>query len=66
MCKFVAVAIHVMWKFALFFMPDFSYFFNAFQIMGNSSEFKRAVQLVIDNVSFDKDNTVQVFEANIR
>lgn len=35
-------------------------------VMGNSSEFKRAVQLVIDNLSFDKANTVQVFEATIR
>lgn len=35
-------------------------------IMGNTSEFKRAVSLIIDNVSFDTDNTVQVFEANIR
>ena len=34
--------------------------------MGNSSEFKRAVQLVADNLSFDKSNTVQVFEATIR
>lgn len=34
--------------------------------MGNTSEFKRAVQLVIDQVSFDKDVIVQVFEANIR
>lgn len=36
------------------------------QIMGNSSEFKRAVQLVIDSVTFEKNNTVQVFEATIR
>ncbi|XP_076330874.1 ER degradation-enhancing alpha-mannosidase-like protein 1 [Tachypleus tridentatus] len=35
-------------------------------VMGNSSEFKNAVRLVVENVSFDKDNTVQVFEANIR
>lgn len=35
-------------------------------IMGNVSEFKKAVQLVIDQVSFDKDVIVQVFEANIR
>ncbi|XP_028414424.1 ER degradation-enhancing alpha-mannosidase-like protein 1 [Dendronephthya gigantea] len=35
-------------------------------VMGNSSEFKRAVRLVIDNVSFEKNNTVQVFEATIR
>ena len=34
--------------------------------MGNVSEFKQAVQLVIDKVSFDKDVTIQVFEANIR
>ena len=34
--------------------------------MGNSSEFKRAVKLVIDNVSFEKNNTVQVFEVTIR
>lgn len=35
-------------------------------VMGNGSEFKRAVKLVIDNVSFDKNNTVQVFEVTIR
>ena len=34
--------------------------------MGNSSEFKRAVKLVIENVSFEKNNTVQVFEVTIR
>lgn len=35
-------------------------------ILGNASEFQRAVQLVVDFVSFDKDSTIQVFEANIR
>lgn len=35
-------------------------------VFGNVSEFKRAVKLVIDNVSFEQDSTVQVFEANIR
>ncbi|XP_061687339.1 ER degradation-enhancing alpha-mannosidase-like protein 1 [Syngnathoides biaculeatus] len=35
-------------------------------VLGNVSEFRRAVELVIDTVSFDKDSTVQVFEANIR
>lgn len=35
-------------------------------IMGNVTEFKRAVQLVIDNLSFDKPSTVQVFEVTIR
>ncbi|XP_074055148.1 ER degradation-enhancing alpha-mannosidase-like protein 1 [Macrotis lagotis] len=35
-------------------------------IMGNSSEFQKAVKLVINTVSFDKDSTVQVFEATIR
>lgn len=34
--------------------------------MGNASEFQKAVKLVIDTVSFDKDSTVQVFEATIR
>lgn len=36
------------------------------KIMGNSSEFQKAVKLVINTVSFDKDSTVQVFEATIR
>ncbi len=36
------------------------------QVLGNVTEFHRAVKLVIDTVSFDKDSTVQVFEANIR
>ncbi|KAM4587584.1 ER degradation-enhancing alpha-mannosidase-like protein 1 isoform 1-T1 [Odontesthes bonariensis] len=35
-------------------------------VLGNVTEFQRAVRLVIDTVSFDKDSTVQVFEANIR
>ena len=35
-------------------------------IMGNKTEFQKAVQLVLENVSFDKNNVVQVFEANIR
>ncbi|XP_074646983.1 ER degradation-enhancing alpha-mannosidase-like protein 1 [Tubulanus polymorphus] len=35
-------------------------------IMGNVSEFKKAVKLVVDTVHFDKSNTVQVFEATIR
>lgn len=35
-------------------------------VMNNASEFKRAVQLVIDTVTFDNDHIVQVFEANIR
>ncbi|RUS87428.1 hypothetical protein EGW08_004803 [Elysia chlorotica] len=35
-------------------------------VMGNSTEFKRAVKLVIDHVSFNKNSTVQVFEATIR
>ena len=34
--------------------------------MGNNSEFMKATRLIIENVSFDKDSTVQVFEANIR
>lgn len=35
-------------------------------IMGNVTEFQRAVKLVIDNVHFDKSNVVQVFEVTIR
>ena len=35
-------------------------------IMGNKTEFQKAVKLVLDHVNFDKPNTVQVFEANIR
>lgn len=35
-------------------------------VFGNSTEFKRASRLVIENLDFDKDNTVQVFEATIR
>jgi len=35
-------------------------------VIGNVSEFRRAVKLVVDNVSFDKSNVVQVFEVNIR
>ncbi|KAL1236200.1 ER degradation-enhancing alpha-mannosidase-like protein [Trichinella spiralis] len=35
-------------------------------VMGNVTEFRRAVGLVLEHVSFNKDNTVQVFEANIR
>lgn len=35
-------------------------------IVGNATEFQRAVSLVVETVDFDKDNVVQVFEANIR
>ncbi|KAK3930490.1 ER degradation-enhancing alpha-mannosidase-like protein 1 [Frankliniella fusca] len=35
-------------------------------VLGNASEFQLAVERVIKNVSFDKDNVVQVFEVNIR
>lgn len=35
-------------------------------VMGNKTEFLRAVNNVIDYVSFNNDNTVQVFEATIR
>ncbi|XP_062522170.1 ER degradation-enhancing alpha-mannosidase-like protein 1 isoform X2 [Corticium candelabrum] len=35
-------------------------------ILGNTSEFRRAVQLVIDEVQFNANTTVQVFEVNIR
>ena len=35
-------------------------------VFGNCSEFQRASRLVIDYLSFDKNNNVQVFEATIR
>ena len=35
-------------------------------IMGNATEFRRAAQLVVDHVMFDRCTTVQVFEATIR
>ena len=34
-------------------------------IMGNVTEFKKAVKLVVDNVSFDKPYTVQVSKIDI-
>lgn len=42
------------------------FFLFSWQVLGNVTEFQRAVKLVIETVSFDKDSTVQVFEANIR
>jgi hypothetical protein len=35
-------------------------------VMGNVSEFQHAVRLVIDLVRFDRNSTIQVFEATIR
>ncbi|KJH47271.1 glycosyl hydrolase family 47 [Dictyocaulus viviparus] len=35
-------------------------------VIGDQAEFKRAVSLVINSVSFEKNTTVQVFEATIR
>ena len=35
-------------------------------VMGNATEFWRAVDLVIRNVDFDQDHVLQVFEVNIR
>ncbi|KFD52313.1 hypothetical protein M513_06876, partial [Trichuris suis] len=35
-------------------------------LMGNASEFRRAVRLIIENVNFAKDSIVQVFEVTIR
>lgn len=35
-------------------------------VFGNSSEFKRAARLVAEHLNFEKNNTVQVFEATIR
>lgn len=35
-------------------------------ILGNFEEFERALQLIIKDVSFDRDVVVSVFETNIR
>jgi hypothetical protein len=35
-------------------------------ILGNASEYKKAIRLVIENLNFNKNITVQVFEATIR
>jgi mannosidase alpha-like ER degradation enhancer 2 len=35
-------------------------------VLGNCSEFERAVKIVISNVQFDMDKNVSVFETNIR
>ncbi len=35
-------------------------------VFGNYTKFKRAVKLLIDDLDFNKSNTVQVFEATIR
>jgi hypothetical protein len=39
---------------------------SSLAVLGNSSEFKKAARLVIESINFDKNNTVQVFEATIR
>ena len=36
------------------------------QILGNGSEFRRAVGLTLAHLTFDRNTTVQVFEATIR
>ncbi|CAF0973158.1 unnamed protein product [Didymodactylos carnosus] len=35
-------------------------------VMGNATEFQHAVKLVIEHVRFDRNTTIQVFEATIR
>jgi len=41
-------------------------FYFSYQILDDKKRFEDAVRLVIDNVSFDVDSKVQVFEVNIR
>jgi mannosidase alpha-like ER degradation enhancer 3 len=36
------------------------------QVLGDLEEFEHAVQLVLNNVTFDSDVIVSVFETNIR
>ena len=35
-------------------------------VLGNYSEFRRVVEIVLSNSDFDKDINVSVFETNIR
>ena len=35
-------------------------------ILGNRTEFERVVHLLVENLKFDKDTNVSVFETNIR
>lgn len=35
-------------------------------LMGNATEFERGVRYCVDHLSFDRDETVSVFETNIR
>ena len=39
---------------------------DSLAIMGNASEFERGVRYVVERVDFDKDETVSLFETNIR
>jgi len=41
-------------------------FYFSYQVFGDKEKFENAVRLVIDNVSFDVDSKIQVFEVNIR
>ena len=53
------------WPLTLFF-PNLVDVLDTLVIMGNKTEFQKAVKLVLDHVNFDKPNTIQIFEANIR
>jgi hypothetical protein len=55
----------------LYAISDLHGFFSlcsliASQLFGNKTEFQKGVRFVIENLSFDHDITVSVFEANIR
>lgn len=39
---------------------------SSLAVLGNSTEFVKAANLIIENLNFNKNNTVQVFEATIR
>lgn len=44
-------------------LPEISLFFK---VLGEVEEFEKAVRLVVQDVSFDNDVVVSVFETNIR
>lgn len=50
----------------LFWSLTLTISFFILKVVGDYDEFEKAVKLVVDNVSFDTDVVVSVFETNIR
>lgn len=56
---------HVLWVFPAFFSHADN-FSGPSQVLGEVEEFEKAAKLVINDVTFDNDIVVSVFETNIR